>query len=197
MSAPFPAHKIKNPSAGNDYFNVAGTAISDAIQPENVAGAVRSVTTASITNSQLRGSINGEGTRLDFPIVATSGPDGEITTVNAGSFAYWDNEKFVIRSYSTTLAGIANTNLQSPGSTTRDRSIDKVEAIRTIKTATAIRNNQWVPVSGTWSVDPSTSSDLSAAGIDKIGSQSRSNQGASYYYLGSATGVRTDYDLPT
>lgn len=37
--------------------------------------------------------------------------------------------------------------------------------LRSVKTATAIRNDQWVPYSGSWSVDPSVSDDTSALAL--------------------------------
>lgn len=39
------------------------------------------------------------------------------------------------------------------------------EELRTVKTATAIRNDQWTQYSGTWSVDPSVANDASAVSL--------------------------------
>ena len=124
--------KVVNSSASNDYFTIAGVAISSTTQPDVNGGAVGGVLSASIPDGRL------DGSDPVFQSVDTLEYSGiqNITQIDNQAEANQTNEP--------------------------DR---QMNALRTVRTATAIRNNQWVPISGDWSADPTAANDASAVSL--------------------------------
>ena len=165
------ANTIANSSAKNNFFTVGGVAITSTTQPK-----VDVATFAGILDTSLGTHPNDRG------IISTFG----------GSVYTGFDKVSIIRSLSNSLRGTSNTSIRSPGSEIARESIMQLDAVRTVKTASAIRNNQWVGFSGVWSSSPATSSDLSALGNDDEADSNRAAPGAfAWAYAGS--GVQESY----
>ena len=74
-------------------------------------------------------------------------------------------ENPIIMSWSTKIAGNTNSAISS-GATEPNRSRNEFEAIRSTRTATAIRAGYWHEYSGTWTTAPTTANDTSIVGAD-------------------------------
>lgn len=106
-------------------------------------------------------------------IASTSQPDvtsGAVAGVQSASIpdGRLDGSDPVFQSVSTLeYSGIQNiTQIDNQAEANQTNSPDRqMAALRTVRTATAIRNNQWVPVSGIFSTDPTNANDASATSL--------------------------------
>jgi hypothetical protein len=126
----------------------------------------------------------------------TSGA-GTLTYKKAtGHFANMEAGKWVMMLVSTELGGVANTTLQSAGSFER-RPINKLEALRTFRVATAIRAGYWNVYTGEWSTQPTSANDISDWGTDQAANPSYSVPGELVYLDGSPNPILDDYEART
>ena len=72
--------KIVNSSAGNDYFNIAGTAVSDTVQPNVVGGSVGGLSTEQMPEGKYTGHV--PVTKDLDPLDQTGVTTSQITTDN-------------------------------------------------------------------------------------------------------------------
>lgn len=86
----------------------------------------------------------------------------------AGRFASMTAEQYIMRGYASSVANGQATTTGFGGDPENKRSIHKVESLRTVRTATAIRAGYWNEFSGTWSTDPTNADDISTAGTDQV-----------------------------
>lgn len=189
------ADTIKNSSISNTYFTNAGVAITSSTQPNKNAGAVSAYNTADLDNGNFVGTGPGNKQTTDETTWINSSLDGVNKAKSTAALPYFEEGKYVIRGVSDTLAGLSNEAVKLVGSSEHRRSIDKLEAVRTLKVAAHIVNNQWSTISGAWITNPSGSSDLSSFGTDNESASIGWTQQGSFRYLdGSPTGVQNNYD---
>lgn len=191
-------YKIVNPSAGNVYFDAAGSAAS-ATAENTGSGAI-----AGLGADQVHGSNKKHG--IDNLIagnivISGVGPNNETTAANpAGIFALnaAASGSYIIRRVTTTIAGVASQNtLRSGGSHFGDEkhSIHKVESsMRHTAVATAIRDGNWNVFSGVYSpaadatntsIGDSSGNTVTNGSADHEANASRTNQGE-FTYMASA-----------
>jgi len=137
-------YKIVNSATGNDFFDTAGSATTDSTQPNLDTGSSKALgASQSLMDNVAHGFIQ----RLDGSTVV-SGVGGAQEARADGQFATMTEGAYVIGRVSTTLAGVANTALQTMAGAHSKRSIHKREVIRAPLVATAIRDGQWHVFSG-------------------------------------------------
>lgn len=127
--------KIVNSSAGNTFFDIAGNAINNVAYKPDVDAGA----IAGVGSASVAG-----GRVLGYQPAITNMVDIEYSGV--ASIAY------------TSLAKSSAANQTSQPDNQRAK-------LRTVKVATAIRNDQWVPYSGVFSPAPSTADDTSATSL--------------------------------
>lgn len=194
-------YTVVNPSRANDYFDVAGNAITSAtVIGKQDGGAVAGILTTSTVQLGLKQVEPGDSIRLNETVLSgTSGAHDLMISKAQESvdLAYRNPGEYVIRGYSSTLGGVANTAVQFAGSqTTNRRSIDKVEAVRTRQVATAIRHGFWHQTSGVFTTAPVAQNDVSTWGDDDIALVDGYTLNSEFvYHLGAATGILRDYPV--
>lgn len=115
-----------------------------------------------------------------------------------GNFARMENGKYLIRRVTTTLAGtISNNVLRSGGSEGYTRSIHKVEAVRTVRFATAIRAGYWNEFNGVWTTKPTAADDFSDMGPDHAALPTYAVPGELVYRTGAPLPKQDDYKAKT
>jgi len=143
-----PQYKIVNPSAGDVYYDNAGSA--------------RTITTATVGSGTIKG-LGGDQTgetdsshginRTQVGSTVPSGLSRTEAAQSAGTFGTMTAAKYIIRRVTTTLGEVSNTTLQFGGP-----SLGKVRSIHGVKSsmrhsavATAIRDGYWNEFSGAFS----------------------------------------------
>jgi hypothetical protein len=174
---------ISNPSAGNVYFDRSGSATTSTTQPNRDGGAISNASEASTVNTRMFGIISVSG----VGVLITGAQDGV-------SVPYEPTREFVLKSYSTTLGGTANTVIQSPGSDFGNlrNPIHLSESRRTHRKATAIRAGYWNETTATWSTLPATG--LDSYGRDDAARPSGETPGELTYEYGSTGGTNDVYE---
>lgn len=131
-------------------------------------------------------------------VMGTLPIDGTDTdkSISGGAFAY-NNAKPVAQRYTTALAGVANTALQSgadvPG---QIRSIHKLEVLRTRRLTTALRANKYNRYTGAWDAGyPAVAVDTLAN--DDAATPSRAVPGELTYKTGALVPVNDEYSPKT
>lgn len=132
-------------------------------------------------------------TRTNQDVFASVPYDGDDAgkAISAGDFAH-DHPRGIILTSTTEIAGQNSTTLNSAGSTpVLTTSINKIESLTTVKTATGIRDNKYNRYTGVWDNGyPQTSTD--SLGNDDAARPTRSLPGELVYSLGK-TPVQADY----
>lgn len=114
--------------------------------------------------------------------------------VSGGTFAYSDRDGVGMR-YTSTIAGVSNTALRS-GANSVNRSIHKLEVLRTRKFTTAIRANKYNLYTGQFdSGFPAVTVDTLAT--DNAATPTRSVPGTITYKLGQPVPVEVNYKAKT
>lgn len=113
-----------------------------------------------------------DGPQRITAVTANTFTTTKLYTAGAGTVTYYPSdgthfasmtaEKWIIRRVTTELAGgVSKTLLRSGASDYQiRRPIHQMEAMRTTRTATAIRAGYWNEYSGSWSTDPTTADDM-------------------------------------
>lgn len=138
--------------------------------------------------------------------VVVDGGDAD-KALSAGTFAY-DNATPTAVKITTTLSGTSNDFLRSgAGDPSSNRSINKLETVRTLRTTTAIRNNKWNEYSGEWEAGFPTgvvdefwdvaASTGSATSTDQAAAPTRAVPGELVYLQGSVVPKLDDYKAKT
>jgi len=155
----------------------------------NNGGSVVNGGTTTVLDSVSLGSSYAMGT---LPI---DGTDTE-KSVSAGDFAY-DNARPVAQRYTTALAGVANTALQSGASVPDQiRSIHKLEVLRTRRLTTAIRANKYNRYTGAFDGGfPVVAVD--SLSNDDAATPTRSVPGELTYKTGALVPVNDEYSPKT
>jgi hypothetical protein len=132
-------------------------------------------------------------TRTNQDVFASTPYNGDDAdkAISAGSFAH-DHPRGLILTSTTEIAGQDSSVLKSAGSTpVLTTSINKIESVSTVKTASGIRSNKYNRYTGAWdSGYPQTSTD--SLGNDEAARPSRSVPGELVYNLGT-TPVQVNY----
>ena len=177
-------------SGGFAVYTLAahGRAVGDVINVQDtnsvVDGTQKITAVASGTFTTDKLYISGVG------ILIYRSPDGCLAFMTAGSY--------VIRRVTTTLANLAKTTLQSGGSDYGiRRSIHKLEAMRTLRVATAIRAGYWNFYSATWSTQPTNANDISTWGTDEAATPSYAVPGELVYKTSKPAPVQDNYEART
>lgn len=84
----------------------------------------------------------------------------------AGTFATMTADSYVMLGYASSLAGGQKSLTGFGCDYGIRRSIHKLEAMRTVKVATALRAGYWVEYTASWSTNPSVANDISTFGTD-------------------------------
>lgn len=163
-----PNYNIANPSAGDVYYDVAGTATTNNTQPSLNLGRVIHIGTAS---SGFRNVGFGLASQEQYGSQIATGTNVRRSVVGATSFATMAEGFYIIRrggAQTEQIHGDSYTSLRSGASDGRRRSIHKVEILRSPLTATALRENHWNQVSGVWDAGyPQNDNGSGTWGIDQ------------------------------
>lgn len=129
-NARYTAQSDGTPVAGNSYVGQYGPSHSTI----NNRGTIR--TGGTIVGTKFKSTNNGDtGTRQTLTVFDTTGLAGErqrsVKANSSGTFALMAVGKYIIRRVTTTLAGVANTVLQTGASDFGRRSIHSVVQLRT------------------------------------------------------------------
>jgi hypothetical protein len=128
------------------------------------AGAYRVVRTTSGTGLVVNKAYNATiGALVDLLYYTLKGSLG-VNTV----------ENFIMKKNDATVHGQANSTLSSGAADYGRDKVHKTNAVRTTRTATAIRNNKWNVVEGQFTTAPTTANDFS--GMDTDGSDVPDNE---------------------
>jgi len=153
------------PSGNNHLRNTSGGAFTEQTQGGTVLG---NQTTGSIITKALSLVANSVGWASGvLPRVLNNGLSHNQKALSAGTFAYAEAGKYVIRTISDTLSGVSKTNILIPGSDVEGRRpIHKFRHDFGAKLLTKWRANQfsWVGTSGArhnW-VDASNAAEVPA-----------------------------------
>jgi hypothetical protein len=197
---------LVNPSAGNVYFDVAGSAITS--QPTTNTGTAAGL---GYYDGENLGTVDIAKADADIygSTVYRGSGNGVSSTLpkTGGDFAKMTPGHYVMRcggANTEYLAGVADTNLRSGASDFGIRKNPKNRGvIRGSLIATAIRNNQWVAISGVWSTDPTASTaglgdvaGLTESGVDQSVTPTGLIAGELVYSLGGVP-VYADYQPRT
>lgn len=164
-------YTLKNSGSKNSIFTAQGTA------KEATSEVVKSSVMAGVLDSSVAKS-------TDVGLNAAKDAKRPYTG--------YDNVS-IIEGISSTLRGSSSTVTRSPGADRNTRQgIMKTNAVRTVKTATAIRDNLWNPVSGEFTSAPGTANDIAAIRVDGEAIVGRALGGVHNYNYGAnvATGIR-------
>jgi hypothetical protein len=113
-----------------------------------------------------------------------------------GNFATMTDGDYVMMLVTTDLAGASNDSLLSAASFAR-RPIHKLEAMRTTRTATAVRAGFWNVYTGEWSTKPTSANDISDWGTDDAAVPTYAVPGELVYRDGSASPILDEYKART
>jgi hypothetical protein len=143
--------------------NSHGLSVGDVL---NISGATaRSLNTVHVITAE---DTNTFTTDVPYVASATAGTYKKVR----GTFGM-EAGSYVIRGVSEELAGIANTTLRSGASDFGiRRAIHKREAVRTVRTTTAIRAGYWNNITGQWTTRPTIANDISDLGTDEAATPS-------------------------
>lgn len=140
---------------------VGGSAITRTSSRQN-SGIMKGGPDSSIAGARMSSIVLGRA----VDTTGTGSVDGNHTDkiFSNAAFGYFNKNQFIIRRYSTTVAGITNNVQKSGGTFKLHRSINQYPSVfSTTRKATAIRANYYSPYSGTFSTPPTTASDTFAA----------------------------------
>jgi len=167
----------------NDHALVVGNIInvSDANLKVNGPQRVTAKTVNTFTTTKLYTS--GANATLGYKLVN-------------GNFAQTAANEYVIMLISTRLGGLSNDALLGASSYAR-RAINKLEAFRTYRVATAIRSGYWNIYTGEWSTKPTSADDLPDWGTDAAAVPTYAVPGELVYRDGSAVPILDDYQATT
>lgn len=136
--------KIVNSDAGNDYYQINGSAISDSVQPNVKSGAIAGTKTTSIKNGNYEG--------------------------------YEPAQQNIVQIQYTGLQTILGSDQNYSQAAQQENLSDrKMQSLRTRKVGTAIRNNEWVPVSGVFVTEPTVQNDATATSLLSDNAASRND----------------------
>jgi len=136
----------------------------------------------------------------DKPFVSSATP-GVYSTV-AGRFASMTTGEFIMLAYSSSVAGGQKTRTGFGADYGIRRSIHKLEHMRTVRVATAIRAGYWNVYTGKWTTDPAVADDAPTWGTDDAATPTRAKPGELVYrHSGMSDGtygpVQKDYPAKT
>ncbi len=141
---------------------------------------------------------NGTAVLLNTPYVYDA--TGISYALPVGNVANQEKNNYTMRKVVSRVHGVAENKL-SYGAADYGRSkVHKVEAIRTEKVATAIRNGDYSVVSGTFSTQPAMTNDLVSMGVDDTIVNNSTNYGLKgefVYRYGGPSGTMGDYNGKT
>lgn len=166
---------------------VNGSAVTSSSTNNNNGTAINVGSSSTVLENKSLGASN-VGV---FASVVYDGDDAD-KIISAGTFAH-EHDRGLIRRVTTEIAGQTDNTLRSgalvPSLVT---SINKIESVSTVKTASGIRSNKFNRFTGAWdSSYPQTSSD--SFGNDDAARASRSAPGEFAYKLGQPLPVQADY----
>lgn len=179
------------------------------LSTKNVGGAAINVgsSTSLLDNLSLGGSQTDVFGSAVVPDTVASGAYATTSLDNSDQNFAYNNQKPIAKRYTTTIAGSANSVLQSGADTPGIiRSIHKLEKVRTRRLTTAIRAGEWnvytgqfvnaptVAVDDWWS---NSANDVSASSTDEAATPSRETPGELTYKLGQQLPVDVDYPSKT
>ena len=130
------------PSSNNHLANTAGGAFTAQSQGGTILG---NITTGDVITraSSLVDNASGFG-KTPGPVEAANGLVANTKALSGGTFAYSSAGNYVIRTISTTLSGVADTNMLIPGSDSNTRRpIHQFEHALGAKTLTKFRAGQY------------------------------------------------------
>ena len=108
------------PSSTANYLkNTTGGAFSAQKQGGTLLG--NGTTGSVITKSFLLKDATDADIKVPFPVASSSGIYGTQKALSSGTFAYFAADKYVILTSSTTLSGVASTEMLIPGADNGDR----------------------------------------------------------------------------
>lgn len=115
--------------------------------------------------------------------------------VSAGTFKY-DNQRPIAKRVTTSLATVSNTVLRSGALVPSHlRLLHKRESYKVNKIATAIRAGYWNIYSGTWTTNPTSTTE--SPGTDEAATPTRSVPGELVYKTGAKVPVQDNYKAKT
>lgn len=101
------------PGANANYLkNTTGGAFTDQTQGGTLLG--NGTTGSVITKALLLKDAVDANTRVPFPVLLSNGLYGTQKSLSAGTFAYFEAGKYVIRTISTTLSGVSTDEVLIP-----------------------------------------------------------------------------------
>lgn len=168
-------YTYKNSASKNSIFTAAGVA--------------KAATSDVVKNSTIAGVLDSSVAKAsDVGLVPASDKKRTYTGYDRVS---------ILDGVAGNLRGVASTTLLSPGSDKNTRkSILSLNALRVNKTATAVRDGKWNPVSGQFQatggrVYPGTANDFATVGVDRETLSSKAVGGIHNYNYGAtvATGI--------
>lgn len=118
--------------------------------------------------------------------------DGTYNQNTEGNFLIWGNGTLSI------AGGAAEVN--SNGNSGANRAINKLEALRTVRTASAVRAGYWNSFTGAWTTKPTSADDIALIGADHVATPTRAVPGEFVYRKNGnrASGVvQADYSEVT
>jgi hypothetical protein len=130
------------PSSNSHLVNTTGGSFSAQSQGGTILG---NITTGGVITraSSLKDNASGFG-KTPGPVEAANGLVANTKALSGGTFAYSSAGNYVIRTISTTLSGVADTNMLIPGSDSNTRrSIHQFEHSFGAKTLTKFRAGQY------------------------------------------------------
>ena len=164
--------------------NDSGTMKANGSSSSNVMDQVKTVT----------GKVDAFGSKVVENSVTVVDYAGK--AVSAGTFAY-SNTKPISSLVTTTIAGVANTSILTPGNDGDTvRSINKVETVRSRRFTSAVRANKYNRVTNKFDAGfPVVAVDT--VGADDAATPSRSVPGELTYMRGSTTPYNDNYKAKT
>lgn len=122
-------------------------------------------------------------------------------TKYTGSIARQEAGKYIGVNITSEVNGVATRAVGAGSDFGQRRPIHKIEAVRTVKTATAIRNGYWDVYSGSWTTAPTESNDWGngwrsegTGTLDEAANPTRTKPGELVYDDGSAAPKLADYN---
>jgi hypothetical protein len=181
-------------------INAAGYAVGDPIYVKNTS--TGSATTGIYDGiHRVMGISNASAFVLNTPYIYAATGAAEIRfRVAVGSVASQQRRNFLFMKGTGQTHGVANTKLMAGASDYGRAKVHAVRAVRTQQVATAIRDGNFISISGKFSTQPTQANDFAGWGTDEVTQNSSTNYGLKgefVYRYGGPSGSMNDYNGKT